>query len=149
MKPSLLLLSIVLFSLTSYSQLEKSDIPASTKIAEVKSAGAFIADLSFYTTGPDTTYIITFENLKYKSINNIKTVSFEGKNETLNKLYSLLSEAVNQEVGKENSFKLGKTEVMVKSNKMLGVRYVEFYIVENGAFFQLTKKQINKLFARS
>lgn len=149
MKLSLLILAIILLNFPSYSQLEKSDIPLTTKIAEVKSAGTFIAELSYYTTGNDTIYMITFRNLKYTSITNIKTVSFDGKNETLTRLYGVLIETLSLDAGKDNSFKLGETEVMVKSNKMLGVKYIKFFTVENGAYFQLTKKQIDKLFNRS
>lgn len=149
MKLSSLLIAVILCGFSSYSQLEKSSIPLTTKIAEVKSAGTFIADLSYYTTGNDTIYMITFRNLKYTSITNIKAVSFDGKNETLTRLYGVLNETINRAAGEYNSFKLGDTEVIVKSSRMLGVKYIVFSIVENGAYFQLTKKQIDKLFNRS
>jgi hypothetical protein len=150
MKSILLFTVIAIFNAVMASaQIQKTDLPEMAKIAEVKSAGTFIADLRYYLSGSDTMYVITFNNLKYTTLTDIKSISFSGKDGTLQELYKILIETLDSEPGFEKPFKLGDDEVLVKSNRMLGVKYISFWIVKNAAYFQLNKKQINKLFNKS
>lgn len=142
----LLLIVTVAISLNAKSQIQKTSLPDLTKIGEIKSAMAFKADLNYYLSDKDTVYLIQFDNQKYTSISDIQSVRFKETGGVLNDLYKLLSEAIDAEKGKENAFKLGEEEVLIKSSRMMGVKYIYFYIVKNGAFFNLTKKELDKLF---
>lgn len=89
-----------------------------------------------------------FNNLKYKSITDIQSIRFSEDGGTLNSLYQILSETFDLETGKHNTFKLGKEDIAATSNKMMGVKYIDLMIIGKGSYFNLTKKQLDKLFNR-
>lgn len=144
-----LMFPLLLFSINCFSQIQKTSLPDLTKVGEVKSAIIFKADLNYFLSNKDTVYIIQFDNQKYTSISDIQSVQFKETGGVLNELYKIMSEAINAEKGKENAFKLGDEEVLIKSSRMMGIKYIYFYKVKNGAFFNLTKKEIDKLFNKS
>lgn len=143
-----LLIAMSLITGTANAQMEKINLPPTIKVGEVKSLATFIADLGYYIEGTDTTYMLSFNNLKYQTLKDTKFIYFKSTGGTFNSLYQAMLETLDQDKGTDNIFKLGKDEVMIKSERMMGAKYIKFFILENGAYFQLTKKQIDKLFGK-
>lgn len=144
----ILTITVMLTWINGFGQIEKINLPESKTVGEIKSLGAFVADLKYYTTSNDTTYTLMFRNLKYQTLTDIKSVSFDGKGGTLESLYNILVESLDAEKGKDNAFKLGKEDIIVKTQSMMGAKYIMFWVAESGAYFNLTKKQLDKLFGK-
>lgn len=144
----LVFVSCLLFTSQLFSQIQKTDTPKLIKIGEAKRALFSIAELDYSISGADTIYSITFDNAKYTEIKDVQTITFKETGEVLNSLYQILIEAVDADKGKENTFKLGTEDVMITTGKTMGAKYIYFTIVKSGAFFNLSKKEINKLFGK-
>ena len=109
-------------------------------VGEIK---ATHTSLSGVVENEDTTYMLAYENMEYKTITDIQVVSFKGA-ATLNTLYETLKAVF---VSKEDlDFKLGNTSVMVKVGKMIGVPYITFF--GKSGFTYITEKQLDKLFGK-
>jgi hypothetical protein len=139
-------LFLLLSPIFSFTQIQKTTLPESVKIGEVKSVGVFFAELSYIVVDQDTVYNLMFKNQKYSSITDIQSIQFSEDGETLGSLYQILNETFDLEKGKHNTFKLGKQDIAATLNKMMGTKYINVMIIGTGAYFNLTKKQLDKLF---
>ncbi len=148
MKRMILLFCFTIAINSGFAQLEKTEIPPSIKIGAAKRGFISIAQLEYFLSGTDTVYMISFNNLKYTTIKDFQTLHFKETGGVLNSLYRLLSESMDAEKGKEATFKLGKEEILVKSSRMMGGKYIYFYIVNKEAYFNITKKELDQLFNR-
>lgn len=139
----------MVITVSSFSQLEKREVPKSVNIGKVKSGLLKMAELSYMVTDNDTAYILLYNDLKYKQITVWGDVFFSGGYTVLDGFYNILIEAVDADKGKELSFKLGSTNITTLTRKMMGVKYVTLLIEKPGGSIgeaTLNKAQINKLF---
>ena len=150
-----LILSLLFIQIETYSQIQKKEVPKETIIGIVKNAGSIKIKLSYYideNNPKDTTYSIVYNDANFTTIDVFETVIFSETGNTLNDLYALLKESLDAENGKETSFELGKTSVLVVTKISMGVRniLVSFSKNSNGSgFLYLTKKEVDKLFNKS
>lgn len=150
-----LLTSLCLF----YSLIIKAQIspiqksPVSITIGKIAPMGAFVAELSYMKNEADekdTTYILRFNNMKYKHIDAIESVYFSGTGGVVDDLYKAFKSVFNEENKKNKDyiikFSLGKEVVAISNTKAMGVTSAMFLVKD--AYFSLTEKQIDKLFGR-
>lgn len=134
--------------ITSFSQIQKTQLPDRIKVGEIKSGYAFIASLTYSVSDGDTTYTILYDNNKYTKITDIQKLVFNEDGGVLNSLYQILSETIEQEKGKRSTIKLGEDDIAITAERMMGVKYVDVMNMKDGSYFSLTQRQLNKLFRR-
>lgn len=143
------LLAILIFSLScnyTFGQIERTDLARWTIYSEVRSLGDLVASLKYMVKEKDTTYIILFRNLQYTHINDVQSISFNSDSAVLNSLYQILSETLDSKNRKQNTFKLGNKDVIATCIKVPGMKSVNIKLAETGAYFGLTRKELDKLF---
>lgn len=132
--------------LVSYGQLQVSETENIKPLAEYKSAGKRIADvtLHLYNDGKDSLYMITFKNGLYIYNDDYRSFSFKNVND-YREFMSLLSGLINE----KNKDK--ETNVNAASDK-LSIRWIgnEFTVIVQpehgrGSTFIVNKKIIEKL----
>ena len=143
MKKTILALSI-LISFNAFSQDATiiTEKPSYEIIGEVKWGPMFVADLTKYS---DDSYVISYQDAKFKAIENIKEFSMsESAKETV------LSVMKNQLLGGESTtVELGDKMLMIstfKKKKSIMITIVDEYNISS--FFTLRAKDINKLFTK-
>lgn len=146
----ILLITFFFFSsFNSYSQLE---IGGGTKknlqIGNVKRAGTFLA--SFHQSLADSSfYFILYNNLEFQTITDIKSIDFKASAKDIDNLYSFFLSCFDKEKDFEESLKLGESNILVTLKKTLGVKTLYISVlspITNKGFFNITKKELNKLF---
>jgi hypothetical protein len=143
------LLILLFVSITANCQLQKSDPSTDWKlIGEAKSGGAFVAKLEYSIHNGDTLYLLQFKNLQYQHINDIQSIEFKAEFGILDTLYSLLKSAIDAEKMSKISFKLGEENIEVVTRKHAGFTGINFVMLRNGANFGLTRKMLDRLFAK-
>ena len=135
---------ITLFATAQIKEVEASKKP--TVIGEVKQMGVFICELAHYDDSKE--YLITFRNAEYKTIIDIKSISFEGTQDDLDNLYNLFSSVLNGEKGNEKIIEIGTDKIRIINSKIMGTTSIYVY-VDNKGYFMLDKKWLNKLFNKS
>lgn len=125
---------ILLIPCISFGQLEVIDSKTVT-IGEIKGGGSLIASLTL----SKSIYCLSFRNQEYKNITDYKTICFKNEDSTLDKLYTILKNATDEQI----VFKLGQTTVATKKFGGSGV-----IISADSGYITLTDKQIDKLFGK-
>lgn len=151
MKQLLCLLLLSFVTVISYSQLVKKEIPKEITIGKLKQGFSKYAELSYYVSNEnkDTTYHLYYKDLQYKQLDKWSSIFFTGGSTTLNDLYKTLLEAMNSDKGKEISFTLGESRILVVSSRMLGGKYLALTITDKAGIIStmnITKGQLNDLF---
>lgn len=139
-------ISLMTIAVACAAQIEKTSPLKWERISQIKEGLRLIASLQYAVQDGDTTYSIVFTNNKYTHIIDIKSIDFAEDGGVLTSLYTLLIESLEAPKGNRNTFKLGGKDVSVTTDKMLGLKFITFEILDNEANFRLTKKQLNKLF---
>jgi hypothetical protein len=141
--------------LCAYGQIStpQKSTPSSI-VGKIAPMGAFVAGLSCRINeadSKDTTYTLSFNNLKFKHIDAIESVSFSGVNNTVNELYKVFKSVFTDENKKNKdyivNFTLGKDAVTISNTKAMGVTSAMFLVKD--AYFTLTEKQVDKLFGKN
>jgi hypothetical protein len=151
MKKSLLVLTLVLGTLVSNSQIQidKSNV-IKTEIGKVKIGAYFHASLLSYVENTDTLYALMYSNKSYQHITDIKTISFQPDGNTLNQFYDILKSVFLSE-NKQNKdykikFQLGSKSVEVSNYRQLGITSAMLYCYDDQSYIWFTENQIEKLF---
>jgi hypothetical protein len=150
-----IILFLLFFHIETYSQIQKKELPKETIVGIVKNGGSIKIKLSYYideNSPKDTTYSLVYNDANYTTIDVFETVIFAETGNTLNDLYALLKESLNAENGKETSFELGKTNVIVITKISMGVRNILVSFSKNSnnsGFLYLTKREVDKLFNKT
>lgn len=152
MKKIILLSLTILCFRSSFAQIVKTELPQEIEIGKVKSGSSIKAVLTYtIENNNDTLYSLLYNDMTYTKIDAFETVRFYEKGNTLNTFYNILFEALNEDKGKETSFRIGETTVIVVTNKMFGTKYLDISFSKNftgSGFTNLNKKEIKKLFHR-
>lgn len=115
-------------------------INQTTTIGRVAPMGAFVAELEYSLAGTDTVYTLSFNDMQYKHINEIKAVSFIGSKD---ELFHLLMNAFAEKEYKV-AVKIGNEQAIISRVKNIGVTQVMIVIGES--YVALVEKQVKKLF---
>lgn len=118
------------------------------KYGQTKSIGVAKASLEYRVSGIDTTFILVLEDER-KELKNFFSVSFSGRGNTLQNLYTILISFFEKENWKNDSyikiFTLGETKVSVYKATGLIPQKAIIFSTDKGRC-RLTKKEINQLF---
>ncbi len=149
----LLFVLLCFLSLSVTAQIK--EVPASkyVEIGKVGSGlGPFISSISVIrdtASGGTNSYLWMYNNLKYTTITDIKSISFTASDEELEGLYNLLKTQMGAEKGAEKRLELGKHTLNFTTTKNLGVPSLVIYdLSAGGGYFLLSSKQLDKLFGK-
>ena len=119
----------------------------STIVGKVNPMNTFIAELNYSVKDKDTTYTLSFRDMKYEQITSIKSIQFSGEGNTVEQLYSLMKSVFLDENKKNKDYAV---TVTLGSNLVSISHYRNMvqFLVDNSNVF-LTEKQIDKLFGKS
>lgn len=138
---------LLLLPVISFCQVQINEPSKRVSLSEVKSFGAYRAQMDYIIQDKDTMFIMTFINDKYSTLVDLKSVSFYSEGGSFEALYKLMKSVYLPE-NKDNknyfvSFKLGKENVSVSRvfNSMC------MFSTQSG-YINLTEKQIDKLFGK-
>ena len=131
---------------TTHAQLTKVKTYPTVTIGEVSNLVKFIAKLYYKVGDKDTTYVIEFNDMRYSTTTNIKSISFRNQQGALDSLYSMLSAALNKPSEQPTLLKLGNEDISFSAKKAYGPASVTIYF--QSAYFTLNRKQLNKLFGK-
>ena len=139
-------------SISVFGQIIEVEKPKFEKIGEVKPGGiAFICSMQISkgSTKDDTnTYLWTYNNARYKSIDNINTISFNANENDFNSFYEMLKSQITSPKGTEKQIVLGKSNVLIETIRNLGVSSLTIHDLSQDGYFYLTSSQIDKLFGK-
>jgi len=142
MKKILLNLTGLLIAASLFPQVEIKNVPKSTTVGKAYSGSSFIAELSYAVLpSGDTSYVIVFDNVKYKNDNGLQTISFIASSSDIESLYQALKDIAKTD--KALSIKLGETTVTATSAKSKNVT-----IGTDKGLFTVSEKQLAKLFGK-
>jgi predicted peroxiredoxin len=146
----ILLSGLLLASIICQAQIELRKPEQKKVVGQIKMMGTTEQSLSYVVIDEDTVYYFLFRNQEYKHLIDYSSVEFSGQDNTLEKLYKILLSVFSDENIKNKeykvNFKLGNTEVIVSSWRMMGITAAMFFT--NDGYCYLTEKQIKKLFGR-
>lgn len=142
MKPTILL---VMLHLWSFSQISITPIPESHSIGKVAPFGVFCAELEYSIDGQDTLYTLRYRNMEYTHTVNIQSFSFYSTGGSLQGLYNVMKECAAAK-DKKVHVTIGKTPLVISTYPSSTTEAV--LITTNEGNFNLTDRQIDKLFAK-
>ena len=153
-----LLILVVLFQLSSKSQLQEVETSKTTwiTVGELKWLSNTKANLKYSTNGNDTTYLLYLQDAVKLKNNNDRTIyqyftiRFSGEVNTLVKLYDLLLSFFDKENWNnkqyEKTFRLGSEMVLVQRFPKVTTKAIVLATKNNSIVF--TEKELKKLFDR-
>ena len=135
MKVTLLAISILFLTISSYSQ---------SIVGNVKRGPYLIAELSYVNDDTTNQY-----KLKYldASTQILKSIEFHANKNQLEELYTFLTKMISEKNGVSNDKLIGKNKLNATTQKMIGFKNVLITIDENSNF-GLNGNEINKLFGK-
>ncbi len=142
---------LMCFAIFGKAQIgQKVETKKSTIVGKVAPLGAFKEELSYVESENGLLYTLSYNDLKFTAITDIKSISFYATFNDVESLYNDMKGQFDKEVGQSYDFKLGEADVRVERSKYLGVPILTIYIIKNGvqSFFYLTKKETDKLFGK-
>ncbi len=142
---------LMCFAIFGKAQIgQKVETKKSTIVGKVAPLGAFKEELSYVESENGLLYTLSYNDLKFTAITDIKSISFYATATDVESLYNDMKGQFDKEVGQSYDFKLGEADVRVERSKYLGVPILTIYVIKNGvqSFFYLTKKETDKLFGK-
>ncbi len=142
---------LMCFAIFGKAQIgQKVETKKSTIVGKVAPLGAFKEELSYVESENGLLYTLSYNDLKFTAITDIKSISFYATFNDVESLYNDMKGQFDKEVGQSYDFKLGEADVRVERSKYLGVPILTIYVIKNGvqSFFYLTKKETDKLFGK-
>ncbi len=145
----------IIFLSTFSANAQIQEVDSKSKYQEIGKVGGgmgpFVSSLSIL-KGEDETnsYLWMYNNLKYTSITDIKSITFKATELELQKLYEILKAQLASEKGSEKSLKLGDADVTFTTTKNLGVASLSVLVIKSGisSYFLISSKQVDKLFGK-
>ncbi len=122
------------------------------KVGEVKPGGiAFISSIEVIKdNGGNGTnvYLWSYSNAAYTRITDIKSFQFNASENDFKALYEMLKTLMSGPKGTEKQILLGKTNVIFKTIRALGVSSLSITDLSTNGYFYLSSSQLDKLFGR-
>ena len=143
----------LLVSISGTAQIREVEKSKYQEIGKVSPGGmAFISSISVMRdTAVDGTnsYLWMYNNLKYSTITDVRSISFTASNEDFDSLYELMKTQLSADKGTEKDLELGKSRITIKTIRNLGITSLTIYdLTGGGGYFYLTAKQVDKLFGK-
>lgn len=135
---------LVLFSLGGWAQLEiksEKETPKTVEIGEFRHDKRF-GKLAYFHINGDTLIHLMFQNEKYSSITDTKSVSLKGGLKELNTLYEAVLKIATGNQGDKLDLTMGKSNVSISKEK----NYCIFWAPEG--YFTFNEKDWRYLFNR-
>ncbi len=144
---------VLLVSISATAQIREVEKSKYQEIGKVSPGGmAFISSISVMkdtAVNGTNSYLWMYNNLKYSTITDIRSISFTASNEDFDGLYELLKTQLSADKGTEKDLELGKSRITIKTIRNLGVSSLTIYdLTGGGGYFYLTSKQVDKLFGK-
>jgi hypothetical protein len=148
----LILALFLLISSLANAQIKEVEKSKFIEIGKVGGGmGPFISSLA-YLKGDEGTnrYLWLFNNLKYQTITDIKSIDFTATEEEINGLYSMLKKQLDAEKGSEKELELGKSIVKFTTVRAVGVSSLSIWVYQGSvsSYFLVNSKQLDKLFGK-
>ena len=145
-----LIILLLFIPILSFGQIKKVDASAEpVVVGQAKNFTVVIATMNKIAGDPDY-YFVTFQNIKYQTITDVKSFGFLDVDGAFDYLYSAVAAAA-KAGKKEIDFDLKDGRLSVDIAKALGVVNVQFRWIENTVLSYsgyMTPKQYAKLFAK-
>jgi len=153
MRKIILTTILITTNLLLFAQLTKTEPTKKTVIGKVQPAFLPLkAELTVneLPSTNDSLYILTYKNDKYTTLTDFKSVAFSGNQALVDTLYSMLISSLNAKKGDERTFDLGHNKITIISKRMLGTKYIGFYVYDENKVLSyinsLTESELKKLF---
>ncbi len=148
-----ILFFVLLVSLSGTAQIREVEKSKYQEIGKVSPGGmAFISSISVMKDADangTNSYLWMYNNLKYTTITDIRSISFTASNEDFEALYQLMKTQLSADKGTEKDLELGKSRITIKTIRNLGISSLTIYdLTGGGGYFYLTAKQVDKLFGK-
>lgn len=141
-------------TLPAAAQMSKA-APEKT-IGEVKDFGSPREKLTLTMNGSDSLCVLTYNDLGYEKLTVFKSVQFKANGSVLDSLYAACKSVWLPENVKNKEYKLefnlGDAFIRITNYRVLGASACRVYTVDKAnvsGFFQMTQKQLDKLFGRT
>jgi len=150
MKKLLVTLAFATSAMFASAQIQTIETNEVKTVGRLKTGGILRCELTYVADGTDTTYMLSFIDSRYRVLKELRHISFNGADNTLNTFYSILKSFFtdNNKKNKDytQQFKLGKDLITVKGSKSFGVYGANIYY--DGSYFGMTEKDIDKVFGK-
>lgn len=149
----IILAAFMLTSVASFAQLRKVDTSKMEKAVTIGKAQQFGAPLEAEITKLGNVYTIRFRDAEFKTLDQYREFSFEDVDNTFNDLYAAIEEGFKTMPKESVMLDIPKYYVWLNYDKMMGFPGLRFSYKEKDTdkiYYsnQITKKQIEKLFAK-
>lgn len=135
---------------TSRAQIQQIITEKPKVMGKVGGSGwnPFVASLEYFTQDSGSNrYILTYNDITYKQLTVLKSISFKATDEELSSLYNLLKARIEEKKDAETSLKIGDDTVLIVTKKSMGIGMIYLSVPEKGMFI-LYNKTLNQLFGR-
>lgn len=135
---------------TSRAQIQQLNTEKPKVMGKVGGSGwnPFVASLEYFTEESGSNrYILTYNDINYKQLTVLKSISFKATDEELSSLYNLLKARIEEKKDAETSLKIGDDTVLIVTKKSMGIGMIYLSVTEKGMFI-LYNKTLNQLFGR-
>jgi hypothetical protein len=139
----LLVLSLILVSFITNAQLR--EVTPLNKLGEVKRGGYFITNITYVEKG---SYILSYWDASYRTIDVINNISFTATDEELVTLKKLFKNQCSAEKKSEKSFGLGNNTIKLVTERAFGNSGLVVYVASGNkvGFFHINEKELESLF---
>lgn len=137
---------------TSSAQIQQIDKekPKLKTIGQVGGTGwnPFMASLEYYTEESGSNrFILTYNDITYKQLTVLKSISFLATDDELTSLYNLLKARIDEKKGAETTLKIGDDIVLIVTDRSVGMGMIYLSVTGKG-MFALYNKTLKQLFGR-
>jgi hypothetical protein len=135
---------------TSNAQIQQFDVEKPKVMGKVGGSGSspFYMSLEYFIEDSGSNrFILTYNDIEYKQITVLKSISFKATDEELNSLYNLLKARIEEKKDAETNLKIGEDMVLIVTKKTMGQGVIYLAVTGKGMFVLYTKT-LNKLFGR-
>ena len=143
---------MMLVSICTFSQIQVLETKAPVTIGKVGSFGDIVSLECIKGDEGINSYCLTYRNIEYRYIIDLKNVLFEATEEELNSLYDLINSRFSKESNKNDEYKnviLGKSIIKIPTATPLSFLWIA--VIYNGGgtgYFKINKRQLDILFGK-
>lgn len=140
------ILALVLSTNLTIAQIGKAeDIEKPTLIGTSLKSGSGLPRLEYIKRNGKRTYSITYRNLEYDNIKDIKSIEFEATDEELQYLYNFFKESFGRE---DRTLTVGNARLVTNSSDENNMYVFVYYPNEPNGWFYLGANEVDRLFGK-
>lgn len=142
----IVILALVLSTNLSFAQIGTAkDIEKPTLIGTSLKSGSGLPRLEYYNRNGKKTYSITYRNLEYENIKDIKSIEFEATDKELEYLYNFFKESFGRN---DRTLKVGNATVLAGSEDPVNMYVFVYYPNQTKGWFYLGANEVDRLFGK-